>query len=459
MAAPDTEIVGCGGRRVIPGIVDDHCHLFAAAAIRNAVDCRPSATPTVDTMVAALRAAPVRTDGWIRGHGYDDSPVGLGRHLTRHDLDSVSRRIPVRVDHRSGHATTLNSAGLAAIGITGDTADPPGSVIARDGSGQPTGLLLDMGSWLRERDGATHEYEPCGRRSAFSQLGRELLGYGITAVTDAGADNGWRQWQEFAGCAGGVDFPPRITMMAGCRRLDEMRDAGLTFGHVERAGMLRVGHAKIMLTASSGGLHPDPAALGEMIAAAHRMGYPVAIHAVERDAIVASALALADDRPPAGHDRIEHCAECPPDVADLVVSSGARVVLNTGFLHHDGERYLRTVPPDLLPHLYPVGALDAAGVSVALASDAPVVEPNPWAAMAAAITRRSAAGNPLGGVGLPSVVNALEKHTGGNRIAAGRPADLAVVDPDPLTVPVDRLPEVRSMLTLVGGRVAWRNGI
>ena len=78
MAAPDTEIIGCGGRRVIPGIVDDHCHLFAAAAIRNAVDCRPSATPTVDTMVAALRAAPVRTDGWIRGHGYDDSPVGSG---------------------------------------------------------------------------------------------------------------------------------------------------------------------------------------------------------------------------------------------------------------------------------------------------------------------------------------------------------------------------------------------
>ena len=181
-----------------------------------------------------------------------------------------------------------------------------------------------------------------------------------------------------------------------------------------------MGHAKIMLTASSGELRPHPAELSDMVATAHGLGYPVAIHAVERDAVVATALALSESRAPVGQDRIEHCAECPPDVLELVAASGAMVVCNTGFLHYDGERYRRTVAADLLPHLYPAGALAAAGVPVALASDAPVVEPNPWAAMAAAVSRRSAGGLALGGTVVPSVASALAMHTGDNRIAPGR---------------------------------------
>ena len=90
-------------------------------------------------------------------------------------------------------------------------------------------------------------------------------------------------------------------------------------------------------------------------------------------------------------------------MAELVASCGALVVPNTGFFHYDGERYIATVPESLLPHLYPAGALAALGVAVALGSDAPVVEPNPWAAMAAAVTRRTAAGAELGGTGLASV--------------------------------------------------------
>ena len=96
---------------------------------------------------------------------------------------------------------------------------------------------------------------------------------------------------------------------------------------------------------------------------------------------------------------------------------------------------------------------------VSLGSDAPVVEPNPWAAMAAAIGRCTAQGHPLGGVGLPSVSEALEMHTGGRRIAPGAPADLAVVEPDPLATPLENLPEIRSVLTVVSGRVVWRDGI
>ena len=459
LATAGTRVIDCGGRAVVPGIVDEHCHVFATAAARVGVDCRPAAAPTIAAVVATLRAATPRHDGWIRGYGYDDSPLGLGRHLTRHDLDAVSVSIPVRVEHRSGHACVLNSAGLRAAGISRNTPDPPSGTIMRDGNGEPTGLLLDLAGWLRQRTGKSDTGAGVGFHNALRELGQRLLGYGITAITDAGPDNGPERWQAFAYFIQAGTLPQRVTMMVGVNQLADMQRAGLGYGDSAHGGMLTVGHAKIMLTASSGGLQPHPDALGDMVAWAHGMGYPVAIHAVERDAVVAAALAIGDHPAPVGQDRIEHCGECPPDVAELVAQSGARVVANPGFLYYDGERYRQTVAEELLPHLYPAGALNALGVSVALASDAPVVEPNPWAAMAAAVSRRTGGGAPLGGIGLPSAADALGKHTGRNCIAPGHPADLAVVEPDPLAIPVEDLHSVRAAGTIVGGRVVWRFGI
>lgn len=464
-AGPDTEVIDCGGRAIVPGLVDAHCHIFAAAAAGRGVDCRPAAAPDRAAIIRALRArvAANRGGGWVRGYGYDDSPIGLGRHLNRYDLDAVSTRRPVRVEHRSGHACVLNTAGLRAVGIGRDTPEPPGGVIVRDAVGEPTGRLLEMSGWLRERAGGaaggSGDFQSGDFRAALGQLGRRLAGYGITAVTDAGPDNGVDRWHSFADAIGDGRLPLRVTMMAGIGRLPELADAGLGCGAAGCGGRLRLGHAKIMLTASAGGLHPHPEELAAMAAAARRAGYPAAIHAVERDAIVAAALALADIPPPAGRQRIEHCAECPPDVAELVRQSGAQATLNPGFLHYDGERYQATLPPELLPHLYPAGALDAVGIPVAFGSDAPVIEPNPWAAMAAAATRRSGGGAALGGMSLPSVRDALRMHCGGNRIAPGRPADLAVVEPNPLAAAPADLAAVRAVAAVVGGRVVWRDGI
>ena len=113
LATKRTTILDCAGRAVIPGIVDAHCHVLASAAASLWVDCRPAAMQDISTIVEALRRAAAQQDNWIRGYGYDDSPVGLGRHLNRYDLDRVSTVRPVRVEHRSGHACVLNSCGLA----------------------------------------------------------------------------------------------------------------------------------------------------------------------------------------------------------------------------------------------------------------------------------------------------------------------------------------------------------
>lgn len=462
LASSRTTILDCAGRTVIPGIVDAHCHVLAAAATGLRVNCRPDATREVGDVVDALRRAIPYQGEWVHGFGYDDSPVGLGRHPDRHDLDRVSTERPVRLDHRSGHACVLNSRALASVGIDRRTPNPPGGLIARNHDGEPTGLLLEMTGWLRERAGRSEDPSPGQMDQAMRDFGKKLLAYGITAVTDAGPSNGLDRWRYFRRVTGDGTLPLRVTMMVGFDRLEEMQAAGLPYGAAANQGLLTVGHAKIMLTASTGQMSPDPAGLTEMVAHAHALGFPVAIHAVERDAVVASALAIGDVPPLITNDdnrlsdRIEHCAECPPDVLDLVAQSGATVAPNPGFLHYDGDRYLHTVATETLPHLYPVGALADRGIPTILGSDAPVVEPNPWASMAAAVSRQSAGGLALGGIAVPSVSSALEMHTGGGRITPGRPADLAVVKPDPLAAPLDALSAAHAALTIVAGRVAWR---
>ena len=469
--AHDTEVLDCAGRAIIPGIVDPHCHVLAAARRINRVDCRPSSAPDIDSIAGRLRDAARTQPGWIRGYGYDDSPSGIGRHLNRRDLDAVSMHRPVRVDHRSGHACVLNSPALAAVGISAATPDPPGSVIRRDAHGEPTGLLMEMSDWLARRipeagwDSIREGIPGVAVLRELSSFAAELLAYGITSVTDAGPANDLRRWKLLSSAVINGAFPLELTMMPGWTHLGEMLQAELGYGASACNGMLRLGHAKIMLTASSGMLHPHPAELSRMIERAHEIGFLVAIHAVERDAVVTAALTLSDvssqsprrERP--GRDRIEHCGECPPDVAELIQVSGATVVTNPAFLYYDGLRYQQTVSSELLPNLYPVGSLLQRGIPVALASDAPVVKSNPWSGMAAAVSRRSREGVNFGGIGLPSVLDALALHIGDGAIVEGAWANLAVVEPDPFSLPVAELESVRAAATVVRGNLVWQNGL
>ncbi len=166
-------------------------------------------------------------------------------------------------------------------------------------------------------------------------------------------------------------------------------------------------------------------------------------------------------------DRIEHCAECSPDLAALVARSGAMVVTQPGFVFWNGERYRDRVEPSLLEWLYPVAGLVRSGVSVAFGSDAPVIDPNPWPAIYSAVTGAARSSQELRPRGQEvSVESALGMYTLGGAnaegsgqfkgsIQVGRLADLTLVDVDLAGIDAARLQNVRSVMTLLGGRLVW----
>ena len=447
---------------LLPGFHDAHLHVLGMAARLVSIDCTPASVRSLGALRQRVADAARQTPpgAWLRGWGYDDTTLAERRHPTRRDLDEAAPNNPVRLTHRSGHAVVLNSPALAAVGIGCDSPDPPGGAIDRDAHGEPTGLLFEMGGYLA---GRVPRLPPDGLERGVREANAWLLARGITSVQDASPDNDLSRLYLLRRMIDGGLLVPRLTFMPGARNLDEL--------HAESTGCSpRLGHAKIMLTASTGALSPTPEELEVLVRQAVRRGYPVAVHCVEAEAVRAAADVLGRVPPPAGSGaphRIEHASELPPDALEAVRSSGAMVVTNPGFIHFGGERYRRTVPAEEQPWLYRIGALHRAGVPLAFGSDAPVEMPEPLAELAAAVTRSSSEGGLLGSA--TEAVAAGEAFRiairgGGHAAGAGawlgaiRPgmaADLVLLDGDPFRRDPAEWPRVRVLATIVGGRVVW----
>jgi predicted amidohydrolase YtcJ len=208
-----------------------------------------------------------------------------------------------------------------------------------------------------------------------------------------------------------------------------------------------------------------------MVVQAHAQGWQVAIHAVEERAVAAAAGALSRalaQLPRQNHrHRIEHCGVCPPALVERVAKAGVMVVTQPSFLYYNGDRYLRQVPPQRQPYLYPLRSLLGAGVRLAGGSDCPVVGPEVVAGLYGAVARRSKGGEEVGGEESISIEEALGLYTTGaayasfaegerGSIAPGGLADLVVLSGDPMACQPGELAALRPQMTIVGGRVAWR---
>ncbi|MBI3743778.1 MAG: amidohydrolase [Chloroflexi bacterium] len=475
-----TRVIDCEGRVLVPGFIDAHIHLFAYAANLVSLDCSPRAVRSVaDIQRVLAQAATAKPSGsWLRGWGYNEFYLAEHRHPTRHDLDRAAPHHPVKLTHRSGHAWVLNALAMQRLGITSETPEPPGAVIERDASGELTGYFMEMEDDLSARGVPTlPEVElDEGLRLAM----QSLLSKGITSIHEASPYGASAHWDRLAAMQKRGALPLRIYKMFGPGDFDALRSRDLFFGATQER--LSVGAIKFMLNETSAQMLPDRDALGEQVYTAHRAGYQVAFHATTEAGVIAAADAvdaalrrsLDDARDIAAlglrlqdhRHRIEHCGVCPSTLAVRLHSLGIVVVTQPGFIAEHGERWLAEVSPEHQPRLYPVGALRRAGVRVAFGSDCPVAPADPFAALAAAVTRRAASGALVGQEHAVSVAEALAMHTSAGAyaasdehdrgsIAVGKLADLVLLDRDLLVVSPEELRETRVVWTMVGGETVW----
>jgi len=433
LVARPGETVVRGAAVALPGLHDHHLHLMAMAAADISVDVGPDAAPDRDGLRQVLRAATagLARGAWLRAVGYRAPP---GAWVDRWDLDAMVADRPVRVQHRAGHLWILNSAACDVLGLD----DEPSGAVERDGDGRPTGRLIDGDHLLAAR-------LPRGDPPDLAGVSRRLASYGVTGVTDA---------------------TPTVTaadleVLARACREGALVQRVRVMGTVEAAGPgipagLEAGPVKVMV---SDGPDPDPDGLARRIDAAHRAGRPVALHCASR---VAAVLALVawDAVGPAPGDRMEHGAVLPDDLAERLATLGVTVVTQPAFLVDRGDAYLDEVAPDDLDCLYRCAGLERAGVALGGGTDAPFGPEDPWVAVGAAVRRRTRSGRVIGPAErlAPRRALALFLADAGSpggpvrTVRPGAPADLCLLDGDPLRDPGG--PQAaRVVAAVAGGRL------
>jgi len=377
-----TRIIDCNKFLVVPGFIDAHMHPFSIARNSMSVNCDHNNVSSVRDIITLLRikAKQVSSNDWVLGYGYDESELETTQPLDRTSLDLASSDHPIKLTHRSGHITILNSKGLESAHVDSQTIDPLSGIICRyEDSTIPTGVFLYCEEFLKDRLGHTLDHHQFVQ--AMGNTSESLSKYGITSIQDASYTNDKAHWDTFVELINSDVWKIKTTMMVGIDSIEEFKIEGLTFCSSRR--LLRLGHSKIILSSTTGRLTPSQEELHYQIKTSHNLGFPVAIHAVEAEAVqVASEVleALHKERPiPIDHyDRIEHCSEVPEDLMDSVVKSHAMVVTQPGFLYWRRNQYRETVALDLQPHIYPIHQFAERNIPYAFSSDAPVIDANPW---------------------------------------------------------------------------------
>jgi hypothetical protein len=451
LASPSARVIDCRGRTVIP-----------AESLLN-ISLGPDCVNSIEDIVRKIGEAAADTPPgqWIRCAGYNEFYLAEKRHPTRHDLDRATTAHPVKLTHRSGHAHVLNTPAMSLAGIHNESEEPPGCMIERDlGTGLPNGLLYGMGAYLST---AIPPIGPSEMDSAIKKAGQTLLSLGITMVQDASPGNGRARWKQFLDWKRRGIFQPRTILMFG---IDEAQGLPL----YDRESGLASGAVKIMLDEVRGCLNPPQDELNRLVSGIHRRGLQIAIHAVEEPTVEAAvnalSYALIELPDKTRRHRIEHCSICNLSTARRLSKLGATVVTNPTFIFYSGERYLATVPPGQLRHLYALNTMLKAGLKPAAGSDAPVAPPDPLKGIYAAVTRRDETGREVLKREAVSVMDALRLYTTNaawscfrekeaGSISKGKYADLAVLNADPFQANPQALKDIRVEMTLLAGKAVY----
>lgn len=464
-----TRIIDCQGRTVVPGFNDAHCHIFSFLRKLLGVDLSPSSVHSISDIKAAIRhkAQDTPPGDWITGTDYNEFYLDEKRHPTRWDIDEVAPDHPIILSHRSLHACVLNSRALFLAGITRETPEPPGALIARDlTDGEPNGLLFEMLGHIREKVMPSLTEEELTRGAILAN--KHYISQGITSLQDATYVNDLKRWQHYIRFKDNGILKSRVSMMVGVETMKQFQEAGLSFGSGDNR--LRLGGVKIVPSRVSGQLHPPQPELNEQVLNAHRGGFQLAIHAIQESTVEAAITALeyaTSQLPQAGRrHRIEHCSECPPHLLNRLIELQAVIATQPPFIHYSGERYLVTVPSTQLQWLYRIKSFLDSGLVVAGSSDSPIVSNNPLVGMYAAVTRQAESGQQLLPHECISASQSLALYTINGAYASfeesikgsitpGKLADMVLVSSDPTRSPPEQIKDIRVEMTIIGGKVVW----
>jgi len=486
MVGEGTEVIDLEGRTVVPGLIDSHMHpgSYGVFWVRG-VRCGPD----VESMEELLRRIEEKADAtppgrWILGYTLDD--VKLGRYPSLLEMDSVTPENPLYIQRRDGHIGVANSLALEAAGIDRDTLDPPHGKIDRNEDGEPTGVLRESAKDLVSSMFPPYTVEEYveGLRHVFD----EFISLGLTTVHASMTDS--KEFRAIQTLRRDGDLKLRVCVHASGRE-DGMLEALIASGIQTPFGdeWIKLTEIEWVFDTSTSGrtaayyrsyvgepdnygiLLYDQEDITDRVAKAHRAGLRVGLdgigdRGIDRALDAIEAALKGDPREDHRH-RVEHCCYVTPPIQRRLKDLRVIDASANGFLHDLGDAYKANRGEEEMRWMWPHRTLIDKGIPAPAHSDCPVCSPNPWLGIYSLVTRKTSSGDVLyAGEGI-TPLEAIKAYTVDGAYAAweedvkgniepGKLADLVVLDRDPLSIPPDDLKNVKTAMTVVGGRIVYR---
>jgi predicted amidohydrolase YtcJ len=500
-----TRVIDLRGATVVPGLVDAHAHLDREGLkliYPSLARCR-----SISDIQALVRRRAARTPKgeWIVTMPVGEPPFYQGapdclaekRWPTRADLDAAAPDHPVYVRGIWGYwnrppvFSVANSRALAAAGVTRRSVPPTGVEILADAAGEPTGVfvehnLIQVLEFTLMRPAP--RFTPAERLRALQASQRRYAARGVTAVYEGHgiAPEVLRAYRECHArgelrlrctlavsptwpASGAAQAIPALASWAGGRGLgdDRLRVGGICLHYGGDPEVARILHAGQPYTGWAGFVESanDPEAYREQAELAARHGLRVNTLVTRCLPEVLDVWEEVARRHPIRDLRwvLVHLNAATPEQMARIRRLGAVATTNPiSYLYRSaGDEVARLggAAEQLLPHR----SLARHRIPFGVATDNKPADP--WVAFAAVVARRDMrTGMVVGERERLTREQALAALTQGGawvtfaerergRLAPGWVADLAVLEHDPLTAPLENLVDQTARLTMIGGEI------
>lgn len=488
---------------ILPGLIDPHVHVMLGTMQYALPVTPPWEMSMPDGMHAGIegREAFLAEVAAIDAASPPGQPVFIyGYHnlvhgdLTKNDLDAITTERPLIIWHYSSHDFYLNSAALKWARVDASWAQKYHGVdLGTDGT--PTGriyedaalpifmtfgpILLSPQHLATGFDGFSHMLRQAGV-TTIAEMGYGLFGWDIEnrniATNWSMQKSGYRLYlvPEFRALArsygeGRVEAVQK--MVSGETKIPAPVLPQVKFftDAAYYSQTMRLSPPGYLAGQSKGReglwvIAPDE--LAATIMPYWQAGLDVHIHSNGDAAQAATLNALAALRASGGQNRfiIEHSGLFSPDQVKEAGRGGAIISAASHYVYYLAEAYAEPLGPKRAEWISPLGSLSAAGVPIALHSDAPLAPPQPLLAASRAITRETREGGVYQIEEVLSPYDALEAITLDaaralqlddqiGSITPGKRADFTIVDANPLELPAASWADIRIWGVVLDGQL------
>jgi predicted amidohydrolase YtcJ len=494
LAGPSTKVIDLKGKRVLPGLIDNHLHIIRGGLNFNMELRWDGVRSLADAMNMLKRQVAVTPPPqWVRVvGGFTEHQFAEKRLPAIDELNAVAPDTPVFILHLYDRAL-LNGAALRAVGYTKDTPEPPGGEITRDANGNPTGLLLAkpnaniLYATLAKGPKLPFDYQVNSTRHFMRELNR----LGVTGAIDAGG--GFQNYPDDYAVIQKLSDEGQLTIRLAYNLFtqkpkgekDDFLNWTKTSKYKHGSDYFRHNGAGEMLVFSAADFEdfrvprpdmPDEmeGELEEVVRILVQNKWPWRLHATY-DETISRALDVFEkvnqDMPLEGlHWFFDHAETISDQSIDRIAALGGGIAVQHR-MAYQGEYFVERYGFGAAEATPPVIKILAKGVKTSAGTDATrVASYNPWVSLAWLVTGRT-----VGGLRITPQRNCLDRETAlrmwtenvtwfsneegrKGRIEAGQLADLIVPDRDYFSCAEGDIADTTSDLTIVGGKIVYAKG-